>query len=92
VRGIFFVALSLSSASCMSTASGEALARYRYDDDAQTVMVPVSLEQQLTPGTLELAIPIRVQRCIETSIFASRYKNDDTGCPAYAPKVLLKVV
>jgi transposase len=76
----------------MSTASGEALARYRYDDDAQTVMVPVSLEQQLTPGTLELAIPIRVQRCIETSIFASRYKNDDTGCPAYAPKVLLKVV
>jgi transposase len=76
----------------MSAASGEALARYQYDDDAQTVMVPVSLEQQLTPGTLELAIPIRVQRCLETSIFAGRYKNDDTGCPAYAPKVLLKVV
>jgi transposase len=55
-------------------------------------MISVSLEQQLIPGTLEFAIHMLVQRYVDTSGFASRYKNDDTGCPAYDPKVLLKVV
>jgi transposase len=55
-------------------------------------MVPVSLEKQLMPGTLEFAIHILVQRYIDTTIFESRYQNDDTGCPAYDPKILLKVV
>ena len=68
------------------------MARYKHYDYAQTVMVPVALEQQLAPGTLEFAIHILVQRYVDTSIFASRYTNDETGCPAYAPKVLLKVV
>jgi transposase len=68
------------------------MARYKHYDYAQTVMVPVALEKQLAPGTLEFAIHILVQRYVDTSIFASSYKNDDTGCPAYDPKVLLKVV
>lgn len=68
------------------------MARYKHYDYAQTVMVPVSLEKQLTPGTLEFAIYILVQRYIDTTVFESRYQNDDTGCPAYDPKLLLKVV
>ena len=68
------------------------MARYKHYDYAQTMMIPVSLEQQLLPGTLEFAIHILVQQYIDTSSFASRYSNDDTGCPAYDPKVLLKVV
>jgi transposase len=68
------------------------MARYKYYDYAQTVMVPVSLEKQLTPGTLEFAIHILVQRYVDTSIFESRYQNDTAGSPAYDPKVLLKVV
>jgi transposase len=56
------------------------------------VMIPVSLEKQLLPGTLEFAIHILVQRCINTSIFDGRYKNDAAGCPAYDPQVLLKIV
>jgi transposase len=76
----------------MSYAPGEAMARYKSYDYAQTAMIPVSLEKQLVPGTLEFAIHVLVQRHIDISIFESRYKNDNTGCSAYDPKVLLKIV
>jgi hypothetical protein len=76
----------------MPNSSGEAMARYKSYDDAQMVMMPVALEKQLLPGTVECAIHILVQRCIDTSIFDGRYKNDAAGCPAYAPQVLLKIV
>jgi transposase len=68
------------------------MARYKGYDYRQTVMIPVSLENQLLPGTLEFAIQALVERHIDTSIFGSRYKNDETGCPAYDPKLLLKVI
>jgi transposase len=68
------------------------MARYKSYDYAQTVMIPVSLEQQLLPGTLAFAMHILVQRGIDTSIFDGRYKNDATGCPAYDPQILLKIV
>lgn len=48
------------------------MARYKDDDYAQTVMVPVSLAKQRTPGTFEFAIPRLVQRYVDTSIFESR--------------------
>jgi transposase len=68
------------------------MARYKSYDYAQAVRVPVSVEQQLTPGTLEFAIHVLVQRYVDTSILESSYRNDNAGSPAYAPKVLLKVV
>lgn len=68
------------------------MARYKGYDYAQTVMVPVSLENQLLPGTLEFAIQVLVERRLDMALFASHYKNDETGCPAYDPKLLLKVI
>jgi transposase len=68
------------------------MARYKHYDYTQTVMVPISLEKQLLPGTLEFAIHELIHRCVDTSIFESRYKNDESGCAAYDPKILLKVV
>jgi transposase len=68
------------------------MARYKGYDYRQTVLVPVSLENQLLPGTLEFAIQVLVERRVDTSLFGSRYKNDATGCPAYDPKILLKVI
>jgi transposase len=68
------------------------MARYKGYDYTQTVLVPVSLENQLLPGTLEFAIQVLVERHIDTTIFGGRYKNDETGCPAYDPKMLLKVI
>jgi transposase len=68
------------------------MARYKGYDYTQTVLVPVSLENQLLLGTLEFAIQVLVERRVDTVIFGRRYKNDETGCPAYDPKILLKVI
>jgi transposase len=68
------------------------MASYKHGDYAQTVMVPVSFEKQLLPGTLEFAIHELIHRRVDTSIFESRDKNDEIGCSAYDPKILRKVV
>jgi len=69
-----------------------AMAKYRSYDYSQGVLIPVSLEEQLMPGTLEFAIHTLVETRIDTSIFEARYSNDETGRLAYDPKILLKVV
>jgi transposase len=68
------------------------MAKYKSYDYAQMVMIPVALARQLMPGTLEFAIHELVQRRMDTSIFDRIYRNDETGCPAYDPKILLKVI
>ncbi len=49
---------------------------YNYD---QLVMIPISLENQLEPGTLEYTINELVENNIDLSVFEGRYQNDDTG-------------
>jgi len=56
------------------------------------MMIPVSLEDQLVPGTLEYAIHHVVEERLDLSIFDDRYRNDETGRKAIAPKVLIKIV
>jgi transposase len=68
------------------------MAKYKYYDYSQSVLIPVSFEEQLMSGTLEFAIHTLVETRMDLSIFAGRYKNDETGRSAYDPKVLLKVV
>ena len=68
------------------------MARYKPCDYAQEIVVIVSLEDQLLPGSLEYGIHTQVEKEMDVSIFDQRYKNDTTGCPAYHPKLLLKVV
>jgi hypothetical protein len=73
-------------------AAGEKMARSKGYAYTPTVRIPVSWENQLLPGTLGFAIQVLVERPIDTSLFGSRSKNDATGCPAYAPQILLKVI
>ena len=68
------------------------MAKYKSYDYSQSVLIPVSLDEQLMPGSLEFAIHTLVQTRIDTSIFDHRYNNDETGREAYDPKILLKVV
>ena len=68
------------------------MANYKKYDYAQMVMIPVSLQDQLMPGTLEHTIYEVVEKKVDLSVFDDHYNNDDTGCPAYDPKILLKVV
>jgi transposase len=68
------------------------MAKYKRYDYSQTVLLPVSLEEQLMPGTLEFAIHTLVETRMDLSRFAERFSNDETGRTAYDPKLLLKVV
>jgi transposase len=68
------------------------MARYKDYDYDQLMMVPVSLEDQLMPGTLEYAIHHVVEHRLDLSMFDDRYCNDETGRKAIDPKVLIKIV
>jgi transposase len=68
------------------------MAKYKRYDYSQSVLIPVSLEQQLVPGTLEFAIHTLVESRMDMSVFDDNYQNDETGRSAYDPRILLKVV
>jgi len=68
------------------------MAKYKRYDYKQSLMIPVSLQEQLVPGTLEFAIHTLVERRMDMSVFDGNYQNDDVGRSAYDPKILLKVV
>ena len=68
------------------------MAKYKPSNENQLVMLPISLQDQLVPGTLEHTINRLVDENINLSVFDERYKNDETGAAAIHPKILLKVI
>lgn len=68
------------------------MAKFKPCNEAQMVMLPVSLQDQLVPGTLEHTISQVVDDHIDLTVFDARYNNDDTGASAIHPKILLKVI
>lgn len=68
------------------------MAKYKACNYDQLVMVPVNLEDQLVPGTLEHTIHYVVEQRMDLSGFDGEYRNESTGRTAYNPRVLLKVV
>ena len=67
------------------------MARYKYID-TNPRLFPVDLGAQLLPGTLEHALHHLLGHAIDLSRFDARYRNDETGAPAYPPAMLLQVV
>lgn len=68
------------------------MAKYKSYDYAQTMLVAVSLADQLEAGTLEHTVHYVVEHRLDLSGFDQARSNDDTGRPGYDPRVLLKVV
>jgi len=68
------------------------MAKYKPRNSGQKVFIPVFLEDQIMPGTLEFVIHTLIEDRMDMSIFDGRYKNDETGRHAYDPKILLKIV
>jgi transposase len=68
------------------------MAKFKPCNEDQLVMLPISLQDQLVPGTLEHTISQLVEKHIDLSVFDARYNNDDTGAAAIHPKILLKVI
>jgi len=68
------------------------MARYREYCYQQSLMVPITLTAQVQPGTFEYTVNYLVDHEIDLSVFEERYRNDETGAPAYDPAILLKII
>jgi transposase len=68
------------------------MAKFKSLNENQLVMLPISLQDQLVPGTLEHTISELVEKHLDLSVFDARYNNDETGAAAIHPKILLKVI
>src|SRR5687768_13259480 len=65
------------------------MARYKHYDYTQTMLVAVSLADQLQAGTLEHTIHYVVEERLDLRGFDQERSNDETGRPGYDPRVLL---
>lgn len=67
------------------------MARYKHYSYEQSKLLPIRFSEQILPGTFEYTLNTLIEE-IDLSAFDARYKNDDTGAPAYDPRVLLKII
>ena len=70
----------------------EGMARYKAYDYGQLTMLAVDFERQIVPGTFEYARHSLIEERLDLAAFDARYKNDETGAPAYDPAILLKII
>ena len=68
------------------------MARYKPYSYAQGKFIPVYFDKQIQPGTFEYTLHHLIDNELDLSIFNDRFKNDETGAPAYDPKILLKII
>jgi len=68
------------------------MARYKPVCYEQDKFIPISFSKQILPGTFEFTMDYVVDNELDLSTFDERYNNDITGCAAYDPAVLLKIV
>ena len=67
------------------------MARYKEFDYSQGKFIPIHFDRQILPGTFEYSLHSLIDNEIDLSIFDCRYRNDETGAPAYDPTFLLKI-
>jgi transposase len=68
------------------------MARYKEYSYEQGQLIPISFQAQIVPGSFEWALNDIVDNVLDLSIFEGRFSNDETGAPAYDPKIMLKIV
>lgn len=68
------------------------MARYKPVDYAQGQFISISFEKQILPGSFEHAVNFVVDEKLDFSILDEARTNDDSGAPAYDPRVMLKIV
>lgn len=68
------------------------MARYKEYSYSQGKFIPIHFSKQILPGTFEYTLNYLIDNELDLSVFDSKYKNNDTGAPAYDPAILLKIV
>jgi len=67
------------------------MARFKVIDMSPRFL-PVDFADQVLPGTFEHALCYLIDHELDLSELESRYCNDQSGAPAYAPSILIKIV
>jgi transposase len=68
------------------------MARYKEYDYSQGKFIAIHFDRQILPGTFEYSLNYLIDNEIDLSAFDARYRNDETGAPAYDPAILLKII
>lgn len=68
------------------------MAKYKNYSYDQGVFLPIFFDRQILPGTFEYTLNHLIDNEIDLAVFDKRYNNDETGAPAYDPRILLKIV
>ncbi|MCG6538381.1 MAG: hypothetical protein L7F78_27610, partial [Syntrophales bacterium LBB04] len=68
------------------------MAKYKPSDRDQDMMIPLNFKKQLQPKTFEWALDWIIDNHIDIGPFEKKYKNDETGAPAWNPRVMMKIV
>ena len=68
------------------------MARYKPYFYNRPKFIPIRFSKQILPGTFEYTLNYLIDNELDLSIFDERFKNDETGAPAYDPKILLKII
>ena len=68
------------------------MARSKEYDYSQGKFIPIHFDKQILRGTFEYSLHYLIDNKIDLSAFDARYRNDETGAPAYDPAILLKII
>lgn len=68
------------------------MAKYKRNNPRQGKFISIYFEDQILPGTFEHTLFHLIDRDLDLTDFDQRYRNDETGAPAYDPRILLKVI
>jgi len=68
------------------------MARYKDYDYSQGKFIPIQFDRQILPGSFEYSLHYLIDNEIDLDTFDARYRNDETGAPAYDPAILLKII
>ncbi len=68
------------------------MAKYKPYSYAQGQFIPVFFNKQIQKGTFEYSLSYLIDNELDLSIFDGRFCNNETGAPAYDPRILLKII
>jgi transposase len=68
------------------------MAKYKPYSYSQGQFIPVFFNEQILEGTFEYSLAYLIDNELDLSIFDDRFQNDETGAPAYDPRILLKII
>lgn len=68
------------------------MARYKEYSYDQGKFLSVHFHKQIVAGTFEYTLSYLIDNEVDLAPFDNKYKNDDTGAPAYDPAILLKII